>query len=112
MEKFRQREITETIAVVFTKTGNQDLNEWDVECLDRDRGVNGHGAHFLILRDGEVVETRDADMFGNVIWHMDDESVYVRVVGDAENMTEEQETELDHLLANLEHRYGAKVIYD
>ncbi|WP_253915023.1 hypothetical protein, partial [Salinivibrio sp. VYel6] len=70
MAKVRQREITENIAVVFTNSGSEDLTDWDVESLDRKRGVNGHGSHYLILRNGEVINTRDRDTFGNLVWHL------------------------------------------
>ncbi|WP_077651555.1 N-acetylmuramoyl-L-alanine amidase [Salinivibrio kushneri] len=105
MAKVRQREITENIAVVFTATGSEDLTDWCVESIDRKRGVNGHGSHFLVLRDGQTLETRDRDTFGNLIWHLDDDTVYIRMVGDKDALTDEQEEALDRLRAELEHAY-------
>lgn len=111
MARVRKRETTESVAVIFTHTESKDLNEWDVEGIDRKRGVNGHGAHYLVMRDGEIVKTRDPDSFGNIDDAFDDEAVYVRVVASPDTMTEEQETELDYLLASLESAYGANTVY-
>ncbi|ADV88574.1 N-acetylmuramoyl-L-alanine amidase [Vibrio fluvialis] len=115
MAKVRKRETTAHIAVIFTKTGRQVLSDWDVVLADRKRGVLGHGAHHLILRDGENYPTRDHAVYGNVELECDsynDDSVFIRVVGDRDTMTDAQCDALEDVIADLQEAYpDAEVVY-
>ncbi|HAS6597621.1 TPA: hypothetical protein GRR74_16675 [Vibrio parahaemolyticus] len=115
MAKVRKRETTAHIAVVFTKTGSQVLSDWDVVLADRKRGVLGHGAHHLILRDGDNYPTRDYEVYGNVELEHDgynDDSVFIRIVGDESNMTTAQCDALEEVIAELQEKYpDAEVVY-
>lgn len=105
---YRPRQVTANLVVLGTGTGDEDLSTWDVECQDRDRGCNGLGCHFVILRDGDVVShgnypaARQKEAVGNVDPRYNENSIFVRVVGSDDQYTEAQQEALSGLIDYLQ----------
>lgn len=108
---YRPREVTDNIVILSTGTGEKDLGAWDVECMDRDRGCNGLGCHYVILRDGDVIGKGNYDParaiheVGNVDKRYNHNSLFVRLVGSDEQYTEAQESSLRGLIDYLQANY-------
>jgi N-acetyl-anhydromuramyl-L-alanine amidase AmpD len=94
-----------------TGTGEDDLSAWDVECMDRDRGCNGLGCHYVILRDGDVVghrnypAARSEEVVGNVDSRYNDNSIFVTLVGSDDWYTEAQREVLSGFIEYLQGPY-------
>ena len=104
---YRPRDKTTNFVVMGTGTGQEDLSAWDVECMDRDRGCNGLGCHYVILRDGDVVghgnypAARKEETVGNCDARYNENSIFVVVVGSDDQYTEAQKEALNGLIEFL-----------
>ncbi|WCE28441.1 hypothetical protein [Vibrio sp. SCSIO 43137] len=115
MAKLLKRKATSYIAVIYTDTGREDLSDFDIMAMDRQRCVRGYGAHILVRRDGSVLDLNDLEVYGNVDVEdttVLDESIFVQVVSSPDTMTEEQVTTLERTLDSLEALYpDASIVY-
>ncbi|QFS87604.1 MULTISPECIES: N-acetylmuramoyl-L-alanine amidase [unclassified Marinobacter] len=108
---YRTRETTENIVVLSVGSASEDMTAWDVECLYRDLGVNGIGAHYVILRDGDVLNKntykaiRARDEVGNVDPRYNANSIFVVLVGSDDQYTEGQRAALNGLIGYLQEQY-------
>lgn len=70
--------------------------------------IDGHGVHYIILPDGELVSERPESIRGSLHPKYNRSSIYVRipVINEDGEPTEEQEDTLDKLLEDIEQRYG------
>lgn len=104
---FKKRPKTEAVLPVFTNTGDKDLTVWDVEMIDRRNGGLTHSSHYVITRDGVVHAGRTPDdCFGNECSEFDNRTVWIKVVGSPEQLTDKQEEALSALTAGLERKYN------
>lgn len=108
---YRPRATTENVVVLGTGTDKLDLSVWDVECLDRNRGCNGLGCHYVILRNGDVeakgtyATLRAKHEVGNTDPRYNHNSIFVRVVGSDDQYTQAQENALKGLIEYLQELY-------
>ncbi len=102
-----ERKSTKAVLPVYTQTGDKDLSVWDVEMMDRRRGSLTHCSHYVITRDGSVNSGRTPDScIGNECADFDKHTVWIKVVGNPEEITEAQEKALHSLTTHLEEKYG------
>lgn len=108
---YRTRETTENIVVLSVEPKSEEMSPWDVECHYRDRGVKGIGAHYVIMRDGDVLSQntyksiRGRDEVGNTDPRYNTNSIFVVLVGKDEDYTEAQRSALNGLLGYLQEQY-------
>lgn len=108
---YRTRETTENIVVLSVGSATEDMTAWDVECLYRDQGINGIGAHYVILRDGDVLNKntykaiRARDEVGTVDPRYNNNSIFVALVGADDQYTTAQQASLKGLIEYLQEQY-------
>lgn len=95
MAEVTKREVTNSIVIIYAGSEAEEL---------------ARGSHCIVTPRGDVVHMRRLTSFGAVCDYLDDEAVYVCAVGQPDKLTDDQEIELDELIARLENTYGAKVI--
>ena len=75
------RDITETVVHWTANFIDQDLSAEDVDRVHRNRGFDGIGYHFLILRDGSLQRGRDINRSGAHALRRNANSIGVAFVG-------------------------------
>lgn len=85
---------------------------WELESQARAKSIAGHGVHYIILPDGELVTDRPDSIRGNLKPDFNRASVYIRLplINEDGLPSEEQEETLDELLTELEAKYGKTAV--
>lgn len=100
-----KRSHTLNIIVAPTETPNGESKSlWDIECMDRDKGLLEIGCHYLIDTDGDSLVGRKRDTVGNYHPDMDGSSVIIKVVGSTQ-FNPAQEAAVKGLVSYLQEVY-------
>lgn len=80
-----------------------------LEAEARTHCISGHGVHYIILPDGELVTDRPDSIKGCLTSEYNRSAIYVRmpIINEDGETTDEQEETLERLLDDIESRYGA-----
>jgi hypothetical protein len=81
---------------------------FNLEAEARANCVAGHGVHYIILPDGELVRDRPDSIRGCLTSEFNRAAIYIRlpIINEDGLPSEEQEETLNNLLDDIEDRYG------
>lgn len=88
------------------KHSDNDKMLWELEVKSREKGVDGHGVHYIVMPDGVLVNPLHPEVYGNVTPQLNANSVFVRVPQLNGDTTDEQEAALVELLESLESKFS------
>jgi hypothetical protein len=96
----------EVRAVWEDQTKEQFL--WELESQARVKGITGHGVHYIVMPDGELITERPDSIRGNLKPEYNRSGIFIRLplINDDGLPSEEQEETLEELLNDIENRYG------
>lgn len=90
--------------IVLCCTQTPEAVEVDISDLRREARLDGKtdiGEHFVIHRDGSVVDGRPLEYPANVLHHINKDSIFIKLVGARGNFTEAQEDAVEELIDSL-----------
>lgn len=81
---------------------------FNLESEARANCIAGHGVHYIILPDGELVKDRPDSIKGCLTSEYNRSAIYIRlpIINEDGLPSEEQEETLERLLDDIEARYG------
>jgi hypothetical protein len=81
---------------------------WELESQARAKSISGHGVHYIIMPDGEVVTDRPDSIRGNLNSTYNRSGVFIRLplINEDGLPSEEQEEALESLRDEIEAKYG------
>lgn len=88
-----------------TNATSQDDFLWKLEAKARDESIYGHGVHFIVTPEGQVVRDRPIELHGSVNRQWNRSSIFIRVPVINGSYTEAQEDALYDLMDDIESKY-------